>query len=310
MSQNIRKYLLFLTVIISFSACHKTEKVVEKTSVDSRTPVTITTINQGEMQDFLELNATSIFLQKSFVKATSNGYLQSVSIKLGEYVAVNKVLFSLKTKETQGLGNILNGLDSSFKFSGITKIPATQSGYITQLNHQNGDYVQDGEQLAAISEINSFVFLLDLPYELRPYILNQKSVKLTLPDGEVLAGIIVQMMPTVDAISQTESVAIKVNAKHQIPENLIAKVRIVKKTKMNAISLPKKAILTDETQSNFWVMKMINDSTAVKIPIRKGIELGERVEILSPKFGIRDEILVTGNYGLADTASVKIEKAN
>lgn len=310
MNLNLKKYLLFLLVFISISACHKTEKTVEQTPVDSRTPVTITSVNIGEMQDFLELNATSAFLQKSFVKATSNGYLQSVSIKLGEFVSVNKVLFSLKTKETQGLGNILNGLDSTFKFSGITKISATQSGYITQLNHQNGDYVQDGEQLAAISEINSFVFLLDLPYELRPYLLNQKSVKLTMPDGEVLTGTIVQMMPTVDAISQTESVAIKVNVKHQIPENLIAKVRIVKMTKMNAISLPKKAILTDETQSNFWVMKMINASTAVKIPIQKGIELGERVEILSPKFQRSDKILVSGNYGLPDTASVKIEKVN
>jgi multidrug efflux pump subunit AcrA (membrane-fusion protein) len=189
MSQNLIKYLLFFTIIAMFSTCQKSEKVVKETPIDTRTPVTITNINQGEMQDFLELNATSTFLQKSFVKATSNGYLQSVSIKLGEYVGVNKVLFTLKTKETQSLGNVLNGLDSTFKFSGITKIPATQSGYITQLNHQNGDYVQDGEQLAVISEIKSFVFLLDLPYELRPYILNQKSVKLTLPDGKIGLGV-------------------------------------------------------------------------------------------------------------------------
>ena len=302
------KYLSFLVVLLGILACHKTEKTVEETPVDSRTPVTVTNINEGEMQDFLELNATSTFLQKSYVKATANGYLQSVSAKLGDFVAVNKILFSLKTKETQGLGNVLSGLDSTFKFSGIIKIPATQSGYITQLNHQNGDYVQDGEQLAAISESSSFVFLLDLPYELQPYILKQKSVKLTLPDGENLNGTIIKLMPTVDAVSQTESVAIRVNAKHQIPENLIAKVRIVKKIKMNAISLPKSAILTDETQSNFWIMKMLNDSTAVKITIQKGIELGERVEILSPKFQSKDKILITGNYGLADTASVKIER--
>ena len=302
------KYLSFLVVLLGILACHKTEKTVEETPVDSRTPVTVTNINEGEMQDFLELNATSTFLQKSYVKATANGYLQSVSAKLGDFVAVNKILFSLKTKETQGLGNVLSGLDSTFKFSGIIKIPATQSGYITQLNHQNGDYVQDGEQLAAISESSSFVFLLDLPYELQPYILKQKSVELTLPDGENLNGTIIKLMPTVDAVSQTESVAIRVNAKHQIPENLIAKVRIVKKTKMNAISLPKSAILTDETQSNFWIMKMLNDSTAVKITIQKGIELGERVEILSPKFQSKDKILITGNYGLADTASVKIER--
>ena len=260
------------------------------------------------MQDFVELNATAAFLQKSYVKATANGYLQAISTQLGEYVEDKKVLFELKTKENQGLGNIMKGLDSTIKFTGMIKISATQSGYITQLNHLNGDYVQDGEQLAVISEATSFVFLLDLPYELKPYIFNQKNVILTLPDGEILSGTIFKTMPMVDAVSQTESVAIRVNAKHLIPENLIAKVKIIKKVKQNAISLPKKAILTDETQENFWIMKMIDSTTAVKISIQKGIELGDRVEVLAPSFSLKDRILVTGNYGLADTAKVKIEK--
>ena len=302
------KKTLFLLILLAFSACHKTEQLAEETPVDSRTPVTLTSIQQGEMQDFVELNATSAFLQKSFVKATANGYLQTVSTQLGEYVEDKKVLFSLKTKETQGLGNVLNGLDSTFKFSGMIKIPATQSGYITQLNHLNGDYVQDGEQLAVISEASSFVFLLDLPYELRPYVSRQKNVLLTLPDGEVLSGTIFKTMPMVDAVSQTESVAIRINVKHLIPENLIAKVKIIKKVKPNARSLPKKAILTDETQENFWIMKMIDSTTAVKIPIQKGIELGDRVEILAPQISLKDRILLTGNYGLADTAKVKLEK--
>jgi hypothetical protein len=55
-------------------------------------------------------------------------------------------------------------------------------------------------------------------------------------------------------------------------------------------------------------MKVINDSTAVKIPVTKGIENEKEVEILEPKFVPTDRILLTGNYGLPDTASIIIEK--
>ena len=97
-------------------------------------------------------------------------------------------------------------------------------------------------------------------------------------------GTVQTSMPFMDSVSQTQSVAIKVNTPQQIPQNLVAKVRIIKVQKAAASSLPKAAVLSDETQSDFWVMKMINDSTAVKVPVKKGIETGDRVEIVSPSF--------------------------
>jgi uncharacterized NAD(P)/FAD-binding protein YdhS len=96
-----------------------------------------------------------------------------------------------------------------------------------------------------------------------------------------------------------------VNEKN-LPANLIAKVKVVKTAKANAVSLPKQSVLSDETQSDFWVMKLIDDSTAVKVPVKKGIEANDRVEILSPEFSNTDKFLLTGNYGLADTARIKI----
>jgi multidrug efflux pump subunit AcrA (membrane-fusion protein) len=189
----------------------------------------------------------------------------------------------------------------------VNTIRAGQQGYITQLNHQSGDYVQDGEQLAVISDRSSFVFLLDLPYELRPYVLGKRNVELLLPDGTKLNGLIGPAMPTVDSASQTQNIVIKVNTNTDIPENLIAKVRIIKSSKPSAQSLPKSALLTDETESDFWVMKLIDSATAVKVPVKKGIETKDRVEILSPVFAPGDNILATGNYGLPDTAKVKVE---
>jgi multidrug efflux pump subunit AcrA (membrane-fusion protein) len=221
-------------------------------------------------------------------------------------VNAGQTAFVLKTKEAQALGNTINALDSSFHFSGVITIRVRQHGFITELSHQVGDYVQDGEQLAVISDTKGFGFLLNLPYELRKYVSLNKSVQVILPDSTILDGIVSSFMPTVDSVSQTQAVMIKVNAAASIPQNLIAKVRIVKNAKLNAVTLPKEAVLTDEAQTRFWVMKMIDSTTAVKTLIQKGIEINGRVEIVSPAFSPSDKILISGNYGLGDTAKVRI----
>jgi multidrug efflux pump subunit AcrA (membrane-fusion protein) len=279
-------------------------------SVDAGTPVTVTTVSNSALNDSIELNAVSAFLQKSYVKANANGYLQSADVYPGKYVEIGQTLFTLKTKEAQSIGNAIRQLDSTLQFSGVNTIRANQHGYITQLDHQSGDYVQDGEQLAVISDRNSFVFLLNLPYELRPEVLGKKTVALILPDGTRLTGTTGAVMPSVDSASQTQNIVIRMNTTIAIPENLIAKVRILRTARPSAQSLPKSALLTDETESNFWVMKLIDSVTAVKVPVKKGIETFDRVEVLSPVFAPGDKILVTGNYGLPDTAKVKVGDNN
>ena len=101
---------------------------------------------------------------------------------------------------------------------------------------------------------------------------------------------------------------IKVNTAKQIPENLIAKVNLTKRSKINTTSLPKAAVLSNEIQTEFWIMKMIDSVTAIKLPVQKGLETTDHVEIISPMLSPADKILLTGNYGLSDTAKVTIIK--
>lgn len=287
-------------------SCTNKAPVAEEPAEAVQTPVTITGILRGPLEEFIELNATSTFLLKNYVKANANGYLQSAHVMPGQFVKAGQVLFTIKTKEAESIGNAVNRLDSSFKFSGTNAIKAGTGGFISQLNHQSGDYVQDGEQLVVISDLNSFVFLMELPYELKSYVRVGNHVEVQLPDGEKLPGIISSFMPTIEATSQTQNIVIRVNAGHSIPENLVAKIKIPKIIRDHSISLPRAAVLSDETQSSFWVMKMTDSITAVRIPVIKGIETKDRVEIISPVFSDKDKILLTGNYGLADTAKVII----
>jgi multidrug efflux pump subunit AcrA (membrane-fusion protein) len=277
-------------------------------ATEVRTPVTVAGVTFSDLADSIELNATSSFLQNSYVRSTATGYVRSVNVKPGELVGVGQHMFTIETKESMVIGNSISKLDSSFKFTGMSTVKASLSGYVTQLNHQPGDYVQDGEQLAVISDMNSFVFLLNLPYELRPYVLNKKNVDLILPDATHLTGVISSVLPVVDSLSQTQPVIIKVSNRTPIPQNLIARVRIIKSLRPHTQTVPRQAVLSDEAQTGFWVMKMIDSSTAVKTEIRKGMELDNKVEILEPLFSKDDKIVVSGNYGLPDTAKVIVEK--
>jgi hypothetical protein len=311
MKMNFLYSICLLYLLASISCKHKaaTEEDHEDAPAgEVQTPVTVTSISNEPLTDSLELNATSSFLQDNIVKSNINGYIQSVQIRLGQFARSGQLLFTLKTKEAESLGNTINKLNPEFHFSGIVRIVATQSGFITGLVHQVGDYVQDGEQLAVISDTKSFGFLLNVPYEYRNYVSPNKTVVVLLPDGTHLNGKVSGQMPVIDSVSQTQGVLIKVASVKTIPENLIAKVRIPKDFKEGVPSLPKQALLTDESQTSFWVMKMIDSVTAVKIPVMKGLETNNRIEIINPKFSADDKILLTGNYGLGDTAKVKIVK--
>jgi multidrug efflux pump subunit AcrA (membrane-fusion protein) len=302
------KHSIIPLLLIALISCKGTSS--KEPTTDNSTPVTITHVQSGSLQEVTELNATSAFRVKTFLKSTMNGYLQAVNIEAGDCVKKGQLLCTLSTREAASLGSALALKDSAFRFNGNSKLFAPCNGFITELNFRTGDYVQDGETLAAISDLNSLEFVLDLPYALKSSLALNKKLMLVLPGEQKIQGTIIAALPSVDAASQTQRYRIRVVNSKNIPENLIAKVLYVQKAVTRAVSLPKEAILTNEIQSEFWIMKMISKNIAVKIPIIKGLESGNQVEIRSPKLLPTDQILLTGNYGLPDTAKVVVENAN
>ncbi|MBS1744869.1 MAG: efflux RND transporter periplasmic adaptor subunit [Bacteroidetes bacterium] len=301
------KWNFSIFVALLFCSCNSTPAESDTETPEVRTPVTVTSVAYQPLEDAIVLNATSTYLQRDFVKSNLNGYIQKAEIKFGDYVHKGQILFVLKTKEAQAIGNEVNQLDPNFKFSGINTIHAEATGYVAEINHQAGDYVQDGEQLAVINDSKSFVFTMNVPYQYIQFAKVGKQVQLTLPDGEQLMATVKSSLPVMDSVSQTQSVSLSIQSLHTIPMNLIATAKIIKSSKPAAAVIDKKAVLSDESLNEFWVMKMINDSIAIKVPVKTGIETGDKIEIDSPLFSNNDKILLTGNYGLGDTALVKVQ---
>lgn len=269
-----------------------------------KVPVMITGIKMMYMADYIELFATSRFLSKAALNSPVTGYVEEVSCNPGDLVKRGSVLFTLRTKEAEALRNdTLNKL----YFPGLITVKASIDGRVISINHPKGDFVMEGETLGNISVPSSFVFILDVPYEATQYIKVNMNCEIHLPDGDTIAGFVRSRLPSMSEGPQTQQYIVQPGNPQNIPENLIAKVRIVKTAHENARALPQACILSDEVMQNFWVMKLINDSTAVKVNIRTGLINGNNVEITEPLFSMEDRFLATGNYGVGDTIRIEIK---
>ena len=298
--------LLAIAILIDLTGCSTAPKKTEETPKVS-TPVTITAIENTAISESISFNAVSQYQRKNIVKSTINGYIEKSFVNQGDFVQAGKPLYAIKTKEGEALSKYA-AKDTSFTFTGKLTIVAPTSGVVIEATKQTNDYVSDGEQLCIIAAQSSFVFLLNVPYEQNKYANPGRSCTILLPDSTLLNGTISGKLSIVDPVSQTQSYIVKPITSAVLPENLSVLVKISKSSKENTQVIDKSCVLSDETMENFWIMKLINDSMAVKVAIKTGITAGNKIEILSPAFTSNDRLINTGNYGLSDTAFVNIIK--
>jgi multidrug efflux pump subunit AcrA (membrane-fusion protein) len=293
--------------LLIVQGCKNSSETTDESQTEVKTPVTLTAVEHSAISEYIQLSATSIYQKKNQVKSSTNGFIEKSSARVGEYVEAGKPLYYIRTKEAEVLRKY-HEKDTTYKVTGLIVISAPESGILTEVLKFTNDYVNDGDPLATIAEQNSFVFILNVPFEQKKYAQVGTVCSILLPDSTKLQGTVISQLSMVDPVSQTQSLGVKVNSALKLPENLLATVQLVKSTKPNTQVVDKSCVLTDETMENFWVMKLINDSTAVKVPVKKGISTDDKIEILSPVFSATDRIINSGQYGLADTANVTINK--
>lgn len=301
--------LTFL-IILCLASCKSGDKAAKTVQGPAQDTIPKTEVAVAHPSDTLRLtepvtlNATATYLLKSDVKANTTGYITRMSIRPADHVNRGQALFTLETKEARALGNTINNLDASFRFHGTTTVVSPTTGFVAMLNHQIGDYVQEGEVLATITDASSFGFVADVPFEYLQLIKSQKELPIKLSDGQTLWGKIAKIMPTADPTSQTVRILVK-TASANIPENLIGNISFSKQT-ATGLSVPRMAVVSDETQTNFWVMKVVNGNTAVKVPITKGLETDQNIQVTSGNLSPEDWVITSGNFGLENNSKVKV----
>jgi hypothetical protein len=103
-------------------------------------------------------------------------------------------------------------------------------------------------------------------------------------------------------------VLIRPETNRQLPENLNLSVRFINERHRQSFLVNKSSLMTNETQSEFWIMKIDSGNMALKIPVKKGIENDTVTEIISPVLNLNDLIISEGAYGLPDSTLIRLIK--
>lgn len=303
-----RNSIIIILAAITISSCSRTASEAD-VIVKAKVAVEITGLSKGIVKDELTLFGNTLYLKRNVVTAPIPAFITQVFIKLGDPVKMGQVLYLLETKERRALGSQAVMPDSSTVSFGKIAIKAPTSGIISTLDKQQiGDYVLEGGQLCTIAESGALAFAVNVPFEFTAFAKAGTKCVLVLPDNSRHLATFTTPLSTMNSLAQTQTILAKSDQTLFLPENLIVKALVNKNMETKQQVLPKACVLTDEMMEKFWVMKLLNDTTAIKIWVTPGIRNRESVEIMEPIFKADDKFLITGNYGLPDTARVVVSK--
>lgn len=296
--------LFFIFCMFQFFSSCRTKSVSEEEQVPV-VSVKTTSLIKGDIENIVSLNGKTVYLRKNIIVSPISGYIIKINAKYGETVQKDNVLFEIQTKENKALENTGTFNESN----GIIKVLASAGGNISEMNiYGTGGYILEGSALCSIVETNDFVIQMNVPFQYISMVKKNLKCKIILPDNTELEGYVYNILPVINGSDQTQNVLIKPSVNRQLPENLNLLVQFVNIKHNDSFLITRDAVMTNEIQSEFWVMKIYGNNLAVKIPVIKGIESDSIVEISSPDLKINDLLISAGAYGMADSTIVKIEK--
>lgn len=295
--------LTVICVLLFLISCKgKTNEEKQKMPV-----ITVKTapLTKGDIENEVSFNGTSVYLKKNAVITPISGYITKVNVKYGDEVRKEQPLFEIQTKERKALQGS-NDQDADF---GRVVVYASSGGFIDDLAvSEPGAFVAEGSQLCSVLNNNDLMIRVNVPFEYHKVVIAGEKCKILLSDNSIISGSVTRILPIVDEASQTQATLIRPETGKPLPGKLNMIIMFTAEKHQNTFLVSKSSLMTDETQSQFWIMRVEGGNRAIKVPVNRGIGNDSIVEISSPLLNINDMIISDGAYGLPDSTVVAIAK--
>ncbi|MAZ28504.1 MAG: hypothetical protein CL868_15690 [Cytophagaceae bacterium] len=298
-------YLATLLLAINFFACKKKVEAVSEKKAPIN--VTVVAVEQNDIKEYLTFNGVTQYQKKENIRSNVTGYISWMKYKIGDNIRNGQTFASVRTKEQDALKEAVK-IDSSLsKFVSPITIRSNASGVFTVLNITTNDYVAEGDVLATVVQPKSLVIQVNLPYEYEDAIQIGSSCEIILQNGEVISAKVTGKLPTIDPVAQSQIFLIALPDAN-LPESLNVQVRTIYKEDTTAMTIPKTALQTNELLSDYWVLKIVNDSMALRekvVPLLKNDSL---IQIKSETLKVNDLVITKGGYQMQDSTIVSFKK--
>lgn len=322
-------YKIFITIIFLtaalISGCSDQAKetpkpVVVQVKVDyvktGNVEQTITATGQTSVQKLFQITSP---LAGVIVKLK---YFNGDVIKKGDEICL------LRTKESQaaitGAELLLrdavtqqqkseaeSALNAAIRNSNEVKITAPFTGILTKKIKNEGEVIAEGEQIGALINDASIIFIANVPAASISKIKRGQStyLKFSSREGKEFFGTVKRIEPSVNAIDQTIPVQIEFNGEHKIFENaLFGEAAILTGRLSNQLIVPLKAVLHNDENNTNSVFLINPDSIAYSVNVDV-VDKGDiTAAISSPEIKKGMAVIIEGSYGLPDSTKVRVAR--
>lgn len=261
---------------------------------------------QQDIAEYHTFNGVTVYQKKENIRANVTGYISWLPHELGSSIRAGQTFAQVRTKEQDALREAVT-IDSTLKkFSKPLSVYGNGTGTITALNVQKNDYVAEGDLLATISEPSSLVVQVNVPFVYEHDLIVGTPCEIILGNGNTVTTQISGSLPIMDPIPQSHIFLIAL-PKEPLPENLNVQVRILDRERKGAKALPVNAVQSNELMTDYWVMKVVNDTLAVKQNVALGLKTDTLIEVISDALQVGDKVVTEGAYQMQDSTLISVQ---
>ncbi|MCW3108254.1 MAG: efflux transporter, family, subunit [Segetibacter sp.] len=197
----------------------------------------------------------------------------------------------------------VNALASNNKAKLTTTVYSTESGYITELNLQEGEYVNEGGTIIQLADLSTLWAEAQVYTSQFSQLNSNGSVTVQLPDiGKEIKGRLEFINPEINPDKRINLIRVTIpNPGNQLKPGMSAYV-VLKGQQSNSLSLPIDAVLRDANGASVWVKT--GQNTFKSKMVTPGMESNDRIEIID---GLKEgeAVVTSGSYLLNSEYIIK-----
>lgn len=301
--KGLRFFIVF--VLLALTSCK--QNATDNEDVTAAIQVKVAAVTQRDMAETLSFNGVTRYQKREDIRASVTGYVSWMPFERGDVIKRGQTFAQIRTKEQDALRDATQ-IDSSLaKFTKPLTVSSNATGVITQIAVNTNDYVSEGDMLATVSQPQTLVVQVSVPYEYNDKVEVGTPCEVLISGDRKIDAKITGALSSIDSLGQAQHYLIAL-PEADLPENLNVQVKIVSKEAKNALTVPQQALQTNELITKFWVMKVVRDSLAVKEEVTPLLQNDSLVQIRSSGVKLHDLVIVEGGYEMQDSTVVNIVK--
>ncbi len=292
-------------------------------SDSSATPVTMGSVSRANLVVTVSGPGETDAVQDERVRAPFTGVLVSLDVNLGDHVVQGQTIGAIVSQNSeaalQGARSMLRSARSAAERLDAeralalaehdlvrTPLRAQKGGVVIARPASPGELVAQGDSIVSIAATGSMVFYADIPQSDLARVRPGQPARVELAARpQPIRGVVHAVLPA--DTGSTVSMRVRIDlipAAIPVTVGLFGTAHITVAEHLNAIAVPKSALLRDDITGQTKVALVTPQNEAHWVTVTPGISDSAWAEILSPPLRVGQRVITTGQVGLPDSTHV------